>query len=46
MLARSNPEFGMTREDEVARYNEMDVEREAAARESQLNPNPNPELQP
>jgi len=36
MLARSNPEFGMTREDEVLRYNEMDAEREAATRESRL----------
>ena len=45
MLARSNPEFGMTREDEVARYNEMDAEREAAARESRLNPSPKPQTQ-
>ena len=46
MLARSNPEFGMSREDEVLRYNEMDAEREAAARESRLNPNPNPSPNP
>ena len=36
MLARSNPDLAMTREDEVARYNEMDAEREAVARESRL----------
>ena len=36
MLARSNPAQGLTREQEVARYNEMDAEREAATSESRL----------